>query len=99
MRQEMLKAEEREEAVCEARTTSEARGGQAERIQAHPHPVEATRFYLARASSVGSGDHDRSSESACYLGNYDRSTEKSESQDFGHDDTKTRETKNNTAID
>ena len=86
--QEAFKAIKREEAVCEARTTS---GAQGERVQARPHLAEATRFYPARASSAGSGD--RSSESACYLGNYDRSTEKSESQDFGHDDTKNKRDK------
>ena len=54
--QEMFKAMEREEAVCEARTTSGAQERQAERIQAHLFLAEATRFYPARASSAGSGD-------------------------------------------
>ena len=63
--QEMLKAMEREETVCEARTTSGVHG---ERVQARPRLAEATRFYPARAPSAGSGD--RSSETACYLGEF-----------------------------
>ena len=63
--QEMFKAMEREEAVCEARTTNKARG---ERVQARSHSAAATHFYPARASSAGSGD--RAQGRACYLGNF-----------------------------
>ena len=49
-----------------------------ERVQARSHSAAAYRFCPARASSAGLGD--MSSRRACYLGDFDRSTQNLESK-------------------